>query len=95
MYKRTKNTVFLDLKFIQNKGFSLNVKDIFNVTLERISGFLLEINKNITKRSTDNELILHNLSFLEILKMIELEKYWNDVEKKENTLNIKGDCLLV
>ena len=50
MYKRTKNTVFLDLKFIQKKGFSLNVKDIFNVTLERISGLLLEINKNITKK---------------------------------------------
>lgn len=79
MYRRTKNTVFLDLKFIQNKGFALNIKDIFNVKLERITGLLLEINKNITKKSTDNELVLHNLSLFEILKMIELEKYWNNV----------------
>ena len=94
MFKRTKNTVFLDLKFIQHKGFSLNIKDIFNVKLERITGLLLEINKTVIKRSTDNGFVLHNLSLFEILKMIELEKYWNNVEKKENILNIKGDCVL-
>lgn len=83
MYKRNKHTVNLDLKFIQNKGLYLNVKDLYHLTVERFTGVLLEINttKNNIKKA-DDKITTYNLSFWDVLKALELEKYWTDIENK-------------
>jgi hypothetical protein len=92
MYKRNKNTIILDLNFIKNKGFTFNIKELYNVKMERFTGKLLEINKN-KKMILNNEdqFSLYNINLYEIFKMIEIEKYWNDFEKKNETLNISTD----
>ena len=93
MYKRNKNTVTLNLKYIRDKGIFLNIKELYHLTIEVCTGTLIEINKDKRNISKDrNNIILYNITFIDIFKAIEIEKYWNDIDNNNNTLNIKGDC---
>jgi len=96
--KRNKNTFYLDLNFIKNKGLCLNINDLCYLTVERFTGTLIRIDKdknNLVKNN--NNLILYNISFFEILKAIELEKYWLKIDNKCGdgvfVLNLEGDCV--
>ena len=92
MYKRNKNTVTLNLKYIRDKGIFLNIKELYHLTIEVYTGTLIEINKDKRNISKDrNNIILYNITFIDIFKAIEIEKYWNDIDNNNNTLNIKGD----
>ena len=96
MYKRNKNTVILDLKFIKNKGIFLNIKELYHLTIEVCSGTLVEINKNKKNISKDkNNIVLYNITFIDIFKAIEIEKYWNGIENNNSILMIKGDCFTI
>ena len=96
MYKRNKNTVILDLKFIKNKGIFLNIKELYHLTIEVCTGTLIEINKNKKNIFKDkNNIVLYNITFIDIFKAIEIEKYWNDIENNNSILMIKGDCFMI
>lgn len=95
MYKRNKNTVILDLKFIKDKGIFLNIKELYHLTIEVYTGTLVEINKDKKNISKDkNNIVLYNITLIDIFKAIEIEKYWNDIENN-SILMIKGDCFTV
>lgn len=96
MDKRKKNTFNLDLNFIKNKGLCLNMNNLYHLTVERFTGTLISIDKdknNLIKNS--NNLILYNISFFEILKALELEKYWLKIENKFGNcvFSLNGDCV--
>lgn len=99
MNRQKKNTFYLDLQFIKNKGLCLNMNDLYHLTVERFSGSLIRIDKdknNLSKNNDDN-LILYKISFFEILKAIELEKYWLKIENNWDgcviELSVEGDCV--
>ena len=75
------------------------MNDLYYLTVERFTGALIRIDKdkNNLSKENNNNLILYNISFFEILKAIELEKYWLKIENKSGDgvfrLNVEGDCV--
>ena len=83
MYKRGKNTVYLDLKFIKNKGLILNIKYLYNLTIDSDTGKMIEINNSKTSIKKNDYIVMHNLTFYDLLKYLEKEKHWHDFENKK------------
>ena len=87
------NTYYLDLKFIQNKGLYLKLDDLYHLTVDRYSGKLKKIDKdkkNLNKKN-EEELILYNKTFYELIKAFNIEKYWYDINR--NQFTVKGDII--